>query len=343
MLRINKVADSRLKVCGIFEPDMNRAHQRYDVGKIVKDLTEEFGVDFVTDDYQQILAHKDIDCVGIFSPCPNHFEQIKMALHAGKHVVVTKPMVVSLPEAREVAELVEQTGLKLLVAQSMRWNSMFVAIHDLLEQGNLGDILMAEAYYVHDLRPVLDVSPWRYQMPQDYLYGGVCHPADLLRWYLGEVDEVFAYGSHGGLDKRYPVNKETNFIISLKYRNGVIARILGAFDLVHPPNLWRVPFHGVGIGLYGTKASLFNDRIVYDYYGKGQPEEKEVLPKGERFDHAGEIIGFLRHFEDCILNDKKPLVDVRDGAQIIAICSACWESIHTGLPVKVSREFEKQG
>jgi predicted dehydrogenase len=53
-------------------------------------------------------------------------------------------------------------------------------------------------------------------------------------------------------------------------------------------------------------------------------------------------MGFLRHFEDCIVNDRKPLVDARDGAQIIAICSACWESIRTGRPVKVSREFDRR-
>jgi len=57
-------------------------------------------------------------------------------------------------------------------------------------------------------------------------------------------------------------------------------------------------------------------------------------------DHAGEVIGFLRHFEDCLVNDEKPLVDVRDGAQIIAICSACWDSIRSGKPEKVTREFD---
>jgi len=115
--------------------------------------------------------------------------------------------------------------------------------------------------------------------------------------------------------------------------------VLGAYDLVHPPHLWHRPFHGVGIGLYGSRASLFNDRIVYEYYGKGQPKEEFIVPRDEKEDHAGEVLGFLRHFEECLVQNKKPLVDVRDGAQIIAICFACWQSIRSGLPVKVSREF----
>jgi predicted dehydrogenase len=341
LLRVNRIPESRLQVRGIYEPDLARQHQRYDVGKSVADLQQQFGVPFATARYEELLARPDIAIIAIFSPCPFHYEQIKAALAAGKHVIVTKPMVTSLDQAREIVALAERSNLKVLVAQSMRWNSMFLAIHDLYESGALGEIQMAESYYLHDLRNVLDVSPWRYQLPQDYMYGGVCHPVDLLRWFLGEVDEVFAYGTHGRIDPRYPADKEDNFIISLKYQSGVIARVMGGFDLIHPPALWQRPFHGVGIALYGTKASLFNDRIVYDYYGKGKPQEEMVKPRDEKEDHAGEVIGFLRHFEDCLVHDRPPLVGVRDGAQVIAICSACWDSIHSGLPVKVTREFEK--
>ncbi len=339
LLDINHVADSRLQVRAVYDPHPDRPHQRYQVGKRLSSLAEEFGVAHIADTYEALLSRPDLDCVAIFSPCPYHCRQVRAALQAGKNVIVTKPLAVSLEEARELVELVDRTGLKLLVAQSMRWNSQFRAIYDLFASGRLGEIRLAESYYVHDMRPVFDRSPWRYQLPQDFMYGGVCHPVDLLRWFLGEADEVFAYGSHGGLDARYPADKHDNFIISIKYRSGVIARVLGAFDLVHPPSLWSRPSL-VGIALYGTKASVFNDRVVYDSYAQSAPQEEAIEPKGEALDHAGEIIGFLRHFEDCLVNDDKPLVDVRDGAQVIAICSACWESIRSGQPIRVTREFD---
>ncbi len=341
LLRINHLPDSRWQVRGIYDPDPERHHERYDVGKSAQALADAFGVGLVAKEYAELLSREDIDCIAVFSPCPLHTAQVTAALEAGKHVIVTKPMAVSLDEARTLVALVDRTGLKLLVAQSMRWNSHFRAIHDLYTSGKLGEIQLAESYYVHDLRPVLDVSPWRYEMPQDYMYGGVCHPVDLLRWFLGEVDEVFAYGSHGNLDLRYPKDKDNNFVISLRYRSGVIARVLGGFDVVHPPSLWGKPFHGVGLGLYGTKGSVFNDRVVYDRYGQGPPKEEPVAPEGESDDHAGEVIGFLRHFENCLLNGEEPLVGVRDGAQVVATCAACWESIHTGLPVKVTHEFDQ--
>jgi predicted dehydrogenase len=340
LLRINQVADSRLQVRGLFDTDPLREHQRYDVGKRLQALADEFAVPFIAETFEQLLDREDIPAIAVFSPCPCHFDQIRAALQAGKHVIVTKPLVTSLDEAREIVRLVDETGLKLLVAQSMRWNGMFQAIHDLYTAGEIGEVRLAESYYMHDLRTVLDVSPWRYQMPQDYMYGGVCHPVDLLRWFLGEVDEVFAYGSRGLTEPRYPADKEDNFIISLKYRCGAIARVMGGFDLIHPPSHWGQSFHGVGLGLYGTKASVFNDRLVRDYYPGGQPREETITPRGGHLTHSGEVFGFLRHFEECIVEDKEPLVDVRDGAQIVAICSAGWDSIHTGLPVKVTREFD---
>ena len=340
-LRINEDRASRMELRGIYDTDPARRHQRYDVGKSLAELAEEFHVDFLADEYADLLDRGDIHVIAVFSPCPCHFDQIMAALEAGKHVIVTKPMVTSIQQARSIVSLVERTGRKMLVAQSMRWNAMFQEIHRLYESGEIGEVTMAEAYYVHDMRTVLDVSPWRYEMPQDFVYGGLCHPFDLLRWHLGEVDEVFAYASRGKVETRYPADKEDNFIVSARFRNGVMARILGGFDLVHPPNLWAEPFHGVGIGLYGTKASLFNDRIVYDCYGRGGPEEQRVQPPRDNTDHAGEVLAFIRHFEHCIVNDAKPLVDVIDGAQVIAFCDAVWQSVHSGQAVKVTREFDR--
>ena len=69
------------------------------------------------------------------------------------------------------------------------------------DDGDLGEIIMAEAHYVHDMRPVFKMTPWRLNTPQDFMYGGVCHPVDVLRWFLGDVDEVFAYANKGNITR----------------------------------------------------------------------------------------------------------------------------------------------
>ena len=66
------------------------------------------------------------------------------------------------------------------------------------DAGEIGELFMAESHYVHDLRPVYKRTPWRITMPQDLILGGACHPIDLLRWFMGDIDEVHCVGLRSG-------------------------------------------------------------------------------------------------------------------------------------------------
>jgi predicted dehydrogenase len=206
-----------------------------------------------------------------------------------------------------------------------------MAAKRLYDDGDLGRPLFAEAHYVHDMRPVLDRTPWRHEAPQDVLYGGACHPIDLLRWFFADVDEVFCYASKSGLDPRYAVHdRHDNFLINLRFASGLIARVLAVFGLVEPP----LPM--LGLGVYGTGGSFVDDRVVFDRL-LGKPELH--LRFRDEAGHGGEVLRYLRHFEECLLEDRRPLVDEREGARCIATCAAAWESIRTGLPAKVDNRF----
>lgn len=156
-------------------------------------------------------------------------------------------MVTSVEDTETLVKLVKETALKFLVGQTMRFDPQFVTARRFLENGELGRVIFAEAHYVHDLRAVGDVTPWRVELPQDLVYGGECHPVNVVRWLVGEIGEVFAYANRSGIS-RYP--KEQNFLISLKFVNGTPGRILGAYGLVEPP----LPM--MGAGLFCTEASL---------------------------------------------------------------------------------------
>lgn len=68
-------------------------------------------------------------------------------------------------------------------------------------------------------------------------------------------------------------------------------------------------------------------------------EGKTVAPDEEIRGHINKVIRFLRRLQDCIENDKTPNPDAVEGAKTIAVCLAAWESIKTGKPVRVHREF----
>jgi predicted dehydrogenase len=316
MLAINTDQDSRLVVRGVCDTNETL------LGKV----RLEHDIPFATTDYKALLARPDIDVIGIYSPDHLHLAQVEDAAAAGKHIICTKPMCVSLEEAQRTVEVVRRAGIKFLVGQTCRFVPHFMAAKKLYDDGDLGRPFFAEAHYVHDLREVHKRTPWRREHPQDSLYGGACHPIDLLRWFFGDVDEVFVYAIQSNFNPGYTVHD--NFLINLRFRNGVIARVLAAFGLVEPP----LPM--LGLGVYCDRGSILNDQMVLDKV-PGQPIMK--LSFGHERGHGREVWRYMRHFEECLVENKRPLIDELEGAAVIATAAACWESIHTGLPAKVTQ------
>ena len=92
--------------------------------------------------------------MAIYSPDHLHAEHCTAAIQAGKHVICTKPMVTDLDDAKRLVELVRKKEVKFLVGQTMRFDLQFSTMRRFLEDGDLGEILASEAYYVHDMREV---------------------------------------------------------------------------------------------------------------------------------------------------------------------------------------------
>jgi len=303
-------------------------------------LAGENGIGFATTDYRQLVARDDIHLIAVFSPDHLHGEHCLAALKAGKHVLVTKPMVDKLGEAVAITREAEARGLKLLVGETCRWYTSFLTLKRFFDDGDLGKILFAEAHYVHEIKDYFGVTPWRLEVPQDFMYGGVCHPLDSLVWFLGDVEEVHCYANRGGLSA-YPL--EDNFLLNLKFRSGVIARVLGAYGMVQPP--WPM----MGITLYGTKATAtatFEDfqpsqfRIVFDKLGGNEPAviDYPADPEGA-YGQGKAVRRYMAHLEDCIVNDKRPCEDAREGTKTIAALDAAWKSVKSGQPQKVVVEL----
>ena len=91
-----------------------------------------------------------------------------------------------------------------------------------------------------------------------------------------------------------------------------------------------------GLSVYGTEGTFVEETAVFDRF-TGQPEWKvEFRPEAG---HANEVLRYMRHFEECLIEDKKPMVDEIEGARCISVCAAAWKSIETGQPEKVFNDF----
>ena len=309
---------------------------------VLEGYAKQIGAKFWTDDYEELVRRDDIDVVAIYSPDHMHAEHCVGAIEAGKHVICTKPMVTNLNDAKRLVELVRTRGVKFLVGQTMRFDLQFLTMRRFFDDGELGEIMAADAYYVHDMRPVDDFPPWRLHHPQDFMFGGVVHPVDILRSFLGDVEEVHAYGTKGKITPQYPIMN--NFFLNLKFKEGQIGRAMGLYDIVHPP----MPMMQVSV--YGTKGTMIGDftdneggqvKLVLDKTAAKEPLEMTCPPETDTsvYGHGQTVIRYMRHFQQCLEEDLEPSPNVVDGAKSVAVGVAAWESIETGQPVKVFNEF----
>ena len=291
----------------------------------------EHGISNVTTDFHELVSRPDIDIVGIYTPGPLHADQILTALDAGKRVMVTKSMVYTMEEAERVVEAVDKTGLTLLVTQTMRGRYDFMEAKRLCDAGAIGDLFMAEAHYVHDLRPVYEQTPWRVAMPQDLILGGACHPIDLLRWFMGDIAEVHCYGLRSGVSPDYP--QEDTFVINVKFASGKIGRVANFLGVIHTPG---VPMNSLSV--YGTKGTILDDKIRLDA-DEWLPQRTYSIEYPPAGGHRGEMMVMLRHMADCVLNGATPWVGAREGARVVSTGLACWDSLRSGAPAEVRNEF----
>ena len=216
---------------------------------VVRRVGAECGIPAYTD-YEAMLAQDNIEMVFIATPDAEHAPQTIAALQAGIHVLCEKPMAISIDEVRGMLAAQKQSGCKLGINQVLRTNPRFAEAKRLADCGYFGELFYGEADYVHNISHLI-TSGWRGEQRQGHtpFVGGGCHMIDLLRWCMGEVVEIYAYGSKLCLsDEQYPF---VDCAISvLKFESGAC----GKFGVTYACQ--RPSFRN--FMLYGTKATYLS-------------------------------------------------------------------------------------
>ncbi len=171
-----------------------------------------------TDDYATVLEDPAIQAVVIATPVRTHFELAERALQAGKHVLVEKPLAMTVAECRRLESLAEQTGRVLMVGHIFRFNTAVEQVRNYIADGELGDVL-----YIHSRR----VNLGRVQSDVNALWSYAPHDISIVNHWLGATPlsiacRGFSYVSKGVEDVVFCV---------LKYPGGVGAHLhLGWLD-----------------------------------------------------------------------------------------------------------------
>ncbi|ANA79906.1 MULTISPECIES: oxidoreductase [Paenibacillus] len=160
-----------------------------DPDKVHKDLPDTAVVDSV----DELLSVSEIDVVIITSPNTTHYEYSRLALEAGKHVVVEKPFTVTAAEADELIELAKQKGVLLTVYHNRRWDNDFLTVRNLLETGALGKLSIYQSQFSR-YRPEVQSERWREQAApgSGILYDLGSHLIDQALFLFGLPETLWA-------------------------------------------------------------------------------------------------------------------------------------------------------
>ncbi len=237
---------------------------------------------FYTSDYDAMLERDDVDIVAIYTPDAHHAEHIIKAFEAGKDVICTKPIVNSLDHAARILDAGRRTGRKLLVGQSSRFFEPFRRQRAELERGAYGGlpgIELVDAHYIHRMDWYYRKSPW-VATETDWVFLGMSHPIDLVRWYLGRIAQVSAFGFKSAMGREFGLKGNDVCIANFVATDGRIGRAMGHYgchELPRARNCIELMLYGSG----GTSLAQYHD-MRYVHTGEGTEARRHEGTEGER-------------------------------------------------------------
>jgi predicted dehydrogenase len=277
----------------------------------------------------QLLARPDVDVVCVCVPSGLHAEIGVRAAQAGKHLVVEKPIDVTLAAADRLIEAARAAGVALTVISQHRFDPGLIELKRLLSDGALGRLVLAEASTKwYRTQAYYDSAAWRgtWAMDGGSLMNQGIHYVDLLRWCMGPVTEVTAVCA----TQAHQVEVEDTALAIVRFASGAVGTILSS-TAAYPGFPQRLEITGtdgtviVEDGRIVRRAGAGAVGAVGGVGGAADPAAIEVAS------HAAQIADLLAAVEE----GRAPAVDGQAGRDALEIVRAVYESARTGAPVRL--------
>lgn len=299
--------------------------------------TEKFCSEFAVrpyESFEKMLQEPELDAVVICTPSGDHAWQITQALKAGKHVVVEKPMCLTMEQANAVVALADELGLMVCVISQTRFSDGVQAIKQAIDRGELGKLVSAclTMRYFRD-QNYYNLAQWRGTMAGDG--GGVLmnqgiHGIDVLCYLMGKPAGVKGYARTLLRD----IEVEDTAVAALEFENGALAVI--------DATVCSQPAMPRKLTICGEKGSvvLEEDSIVQWNLPTACPTEASHAtgssgaadPKG--ITHQN-FTREYRNVMDHLLRGEPLLLDSRQGRMPLSVILGIYESSQTGKTVQL--------
>lgn len=283
-----------------------------------------------------LLEKEAVDVVCILTPSGSHAKNTLEVASCGKHVVVEKPMALTLSDADAMIRACDQHGVKLFVVKQNRYNLPVIKLKEALDQNRFGKLVLGtlrvrwcrpQAYY--------DQDAWRgtWAMDGGVLTNQASHHIDLLEWFMGDVESVFAKSA----TQLVNIEAEDTGVAVLKFKNGALG-VIEATTATRPKDLEG------SVSVLGEKGAVeiggfaVNEIKTWNFI-EDKPEDKGILEGC--FQNPPDVYGFghvayLQNVVDCIAHNKKALVGGLEGRRSLELINALYESIETGKEITLN-------
>jgi predicted dehydrogenase len=305
----------------------------------VKPFAEKFGARAWYTDYHQLLQRQDIDVVNICTPPFLHEPMTVAAAEARKHVLVEKPIAVNLKQADRMIAVCEKEKVKLEVIFQCRFHKNIQRIKEAIDNHEFGRLILGDTYVKwFRSQEYYDSGAWRGTWDKEgggALINQAIHTIDLLQWFMGEVDSLYACVD----TVAHQIEVEDIAVTGLKFKNGAMGVIEGSTALY--PGLPR------RLDLHGERGSVIlegDDIKLWDFVGSKR--EKRISPENYSHKKLGDASSEPTHFSsenhklqikdfiEAIKKDKEPLISGIEGRKSLEIVRAIYKSGKTGKAIK---------
>jgi len=307
-------ADNRVKLVGV--ADMNQ------------DAAEALAAKHGAKPYNNHIALIDEDSVqAVFITSPNafHAEHALYAIRRGKHVFSEKPMATSVADAKRIVDALREARAKYQVGHNRRFWPVYKKVKSMIETRALKPHMASARIIRGELkRPSWVSDP---KISGGFIYESIIHVLDALRWLLGDVTEVYAFGKANVYE-----DQVNDISMLLKFKEDRFASLACSGHTSWITPVERVEVFGDHSCVvieepwkFAHSPGLDAEIVTYDF---------SQLSRGT----MGWAWGFAeedRHFIDSLVNDTKTVVNEMDGYRAVEIAEACYRSISSARPVQL--------
>ena len=289
-----------------------------------------------------MLADPRVDVVTICTPSGAHMEPAVAAARAGKHVIVEKPLEITLHRCDRIIEACEQHGVVLSTIFPSRFHESAVLIQQAIQQWRFGRLTLGDAYVKwFRTQEYYDSGAWRGTWKLDgggALMNQAIHSVDLLLWLMGPVTSISARTATLAHER---ISVEDVAVANLEFANGALG-VIEATTAAYPGYLKRIEIAGSegcavleeeDIRVWDFKKSRASDQKLRERMsGRTQTGGGAADPKA--IGHHGHVIQF-KDVMRAIREKSAPAIDGREGRRSVELILAIYKSAELGKPVSL--------